>query len=129
MPTYMDIHEIPGGVSLQAVAKEHTTDLKVPGKYGVEYDRCSVNEAAGKVFCLCHATSAEAATQVHREAHGLVPFNIIEVEARVADLFLGGSEVDLDPSGVVRMTADRHNNAPDPAFGRFYLPTLWNPQR
>src|SRR5438876_3208209 len=116
MPTYMDIHEIPGGVSLQEVAKAHAADLKVQGKYGVEYDRCWVNEAAGKVFCLCHAPSAEAATQVHREAHGLVPFNIIEVEARVADLFLGGSEVDLDPSGVVRMTADRHNNAPDPAI-------------
>src|SRR5881296_1715655 len=115
MPTYMDIHEIPGGVSLQEVAKAHAADLKVQGKYGVEYDRCWVNEAAGKVFCLCHAPSAEAATQVHREAHGLVPFNIIEVEPRVADLFLGGSEVDLDPSGVVRMTADR-NNAPDPAI-------------
>jgi class 3 adenylate cyclase len=115
MPTYMDIHEIPGGVSLQEVAKAHAADLKVQGKYGVEYDRCWVNEAAGKVFCLCHAPSAEAATQVHREAHGLVPFNIIEVEARVADLFLGGSEVDLDPSGVVRMTGDR-NNAPDPAI-------------
>src|SRR5438552_14084928 len=112
MPTYMDIHEIPGGVSLQAVAKAHAADLKVQGKYGVEYERCWVNEAAGKVFCLCHAPSAEAATQVHLEAHGLVPFNIIEVEARVADLFLVGSEVDLDPSGVVRMTADRHNNAP-----------------
>ncbi len=115
MPTYMDIHEIPGGVSLQEVAKAHAADLKVQAKYGVEYERCWVNEAAGKIFCLCHAPSAEGATQVHREAHGLVPFNIIEVEARVADLFLGGSEVDLDPSGVVRMTADR-NNAPDPAI-------------
>ena len=50
MPTYMDIHEIPGGVSLQAVAKAHAADLKVQGKYGVEYERCWVNEAAGKVF-------------------------------------------------------------------------------
>jgi class 3 adenylate cyclase len=115
MPTYMDIHEIPGGVSLREVAKAHVADLKVQGRYGVEYDRFWVNEAAGKVFCLCHAPSAEAATQVHREAHGLVPFNIIEVEPTVADLFLGGSEVDLDPSGVVRMHGDR-NNAPDAAI-------------
>jgi class 3 adenylate cyclase len=111
----MDIHEIPGGVSLQAVAKAHAADLKVQGKYGVEYERCWVNEPAGKVFCLCHAPSMGAATQVHREAHGLVPFNIIEVDPRVADLFLGGSEVDLDPSGVVRLHGDR-NNAPDPAI-------------
>src|SRR5438445_12511062 len=114
MPTYMDIHEIPGGVSLQEVAKAHAADLKVQGKYGVEYDRCWVNEAAGEVFCLCHAPSAEAATQVHREAHGLVPFNLIEVEARVADLVLGRTEVDLDPSVVASIPADRHDHGPDP---------------
>jgi hypothetical protein len=35
---------------------------------------------AGKVFCLCEAPSREAAIAVHREAHGLVADEIIEVK-------------------------------------------------
>ncbi len=103
MPTYMDIHEIPGGVSADDVAKAHAHDVKVEGKYGVHYHRYWVNESAGKIFCLCEAPSAEAAMQVHREAHGLVAERIIEVEPEVADLFLGGSEVNR--AGAVVMSA------------------------
>ena len=93
MPTYMDIHEIEGGVTAEDVAKAHAHDVAVEGKYGVHYHKYWVNESAGKIFCLCHAPSAEAAMQVHREAHGLVAEKIIQVEPEVADLFLGGSEV------------------------------------
>src|SRR5206468_10778125 len=93
MPTYIDVHEIPGGVSADDVAKAHAHDVKVEGKYGVHYHKYWVNESAGKIFCLCEAPSAEAAMQVHREAHGLVAEKIIQVEPEVADLFLGGSEV------------------------------------
>ena len=103
MPTYMDIHEIPGGVSADDVAKAHAHDVKVEGKYGVHYHRYWVNESAGKIFCLCEAPSAEAAMQVHREAHGLVAEKIIQVEPEVADLFLGGSEV--NKAGAVVMSA------------------------
>src|SRR5205807_4799700 len=105
MPTYMDIHEIQGGISAEEVAKAHAHDVEVEGKYGVHYHKYWVNESAGKIFCLCHAPSAEAAMQVHREAHGLVAEKIIQVEPEVADLFLGGSEVNragavLLPGGV-----------------------------
>jgi len=103
MPTYMDIHEIPGGVSADDVAKAHAHDVKVEGKYGVHYHRYWVNESAGKIFCLCEAPSAEAAMRVHREAHGLVAEKIIQVEPEVADLFLGGSEVNR--AGAVVMSA------------------------
>src|SRR5438876_1759249 len=92
MPTYMDIHEIPGGVTADAVAKAHAHDVAVEGKYGVHYHKYWVNESAGKIFCLCEAPSAEAAMQVHREAHGMVAEKIIQVEPDVADLFLGSSE-------------------------------------
>lgn len=97
MPTYMDIHEIPGGVSPEDVAKAHAQDVEVQDKYGVSYHKYWVNEKEGKIFCLCHAPNAEAAKQVHREAHGLVAERVIQVEPEVADLFLGGSEV--NPSG------------------------------
>jgi class 3 adenylate cyclase len=93
MPTYMDIHDFKGGIAAEEVAKAHAHDLEVQDKYGVNYHRYWVNEKAGKIFCLCHAPSAEAAAQVHREAHGQVADNIIQVEPEIADLFMGGSEV------------------------------------
>src|SRR6202162_1770786 len=93
MPSYMDIHEIPGGITAEEVAKAHAQDVKVQSKYGVSYHRYWVNEKAGKIFCLCHAPNAEAAEQVHREAHGNVAEKIIQVEPDVADLFMGGTEV------------------------------------
>ena len=93
MPAYMDIHEIPGGINAEEVAKAHAQDVEVQSKYGVSYHKYWVNEKAGKIFCLCHAPNAEAAVQVHREAHGNVAEKIIQVEPDVADLFFGGSEV------------------------------------
>ena len=89
----MDIHEIPGGITADEVAKAHAHDAAVEGKYGVHYHKYWVNERAGKIFCLCEAPNAEAAMQVHREAHGQTAEKIIQVEPDVADLFLGGSEV------------------------------------
>ncbi len=99
MPYYMDIHELAGGITREELAKAHAQDLAVQEKYGVSYHKYWVNEKAGKVFCLCHGPSAEAAEAVHREAHGLAAQKIIQVERGVADLFMGGSEVDA--SGAV----------------------------
>ena len=79
MPMYMDIHEVDG-VTAEDVAKAHLADMKVQGKYGVEYHKYWLNESRGKIFCLCSAPSAEAADKVHREAHGLSASKIIEVE-------------------------------------------------
>src|SRR5437773_11928341 len=101
MPTYMDIHEIPGGVTAEEVAKAHAHDVEVEGKYGVHYHKYWVNESAGKIFCLCHAPNAEAAKQVHREAHGMVAEKIIQVAPEVADLFLGGSEMNASGAALL----------------------------
>jgi len=89
----MDIHEVPGGVSAGDVAKAHAEDVKIEGKYGVHYHKYWVNEKAGKIFCLCHAPDAEAARQVHRQAHGMVADKIIEIQPELAEGFLGGVEV------------------------------------
>jgi len=89
----MDIHEVSGGVSAEDVAKAHAEDVKIEDKYGVHYHKYWVNEKAGKIFCLCHAPDAEAATQVHREAHGMVADKIIEIQPEIAEGFLGGVEV------------------------------------
>ena len=78
MPLYMDEHDLPG-VKAADVAAAHEADLKVQGKYGVDYQHYWVDESAGKIFCLVDAPDAEAANQVHREAHGLVAESIYPV--------------------------------------------------
>ena len=89
----MDIHEVPGGVSAEDVAKAHAQDVKIEDEYGVHYHKYWVNEKAGKIFCLCHAPDAEAAVEVHRQAHGMVADKIIEIQPELAEGFLGGVEV------------------------------------
>jgi class 3 adenylate cyclase len=101
MPLYMDIHEVPGGVSAEDVAKAHTEDIKIEDKYGVHYHKYWVNEKAGKIFCLCDAPDAEAAIQVHREAHGMVADKIIEIQPELAEGFLGGVEVNAAGAAIL----------------------------
>ena len=80
MPLFMDVHDFDGGVSMDDVAKAHLADLQTQGPHDVRYLRYWVDETQGKVFCLVEAPSAEAATAVHREAHGLVADNIYRVQ-------------------------------------------------
>jgi peptidyl-tRNA hydrolase len=80
MPLFMDVHTIDGGVAAGDVAHAHMADLQTQGKYDVRYLRYWVNESQGKVFCLVEAPSADAASTVHREAHGLVADSVFEVQ-------------------------------------------------
>jgi class 3 adenylate cyclase len=88
----MDIHNLDDGTTPEDIAKAHAKDMETQKKYGVEYTKYWVNETGKKVFCLAHAPNAEAAEQVHREAHGLMPEKIIEVQPELAEGFLGGVE-------------------------------------
>jgi hypothetical protein len=72
MPLFMDVHNLDGGVAAGDVAQAHEADLKTQGGYGVQYLRYWVDESDGKIFCLVDAPNADAASTVHREAHGLV---------------------------------------------------------
>ncbi|MGH2658560.1 MAG: DUF4242 domain-containing protein [Actinomycetota bacterium] len=81
MPLFIDVHEqLPEGATAKDVADAHKADLRVQGRYGVNYLRYWVDEMAGKVFCLVEAPDAETASTVHREAHGLVADRIHEVQ-------------------------------------------------
>lgn len=80
MPLYMDVHKGLEGLTVEAVAGAHEKDLEVQPKYGVKYLKYWFNEADGTVFCLVEAPSKEAAEAVHREAHGLVADELIEVK-------------------------------------------------
>jgi hypothetical protein len=74
----MDIHDLPG-VTAEDVAEAHAADVRVQTRYGVEYRHYWVDEEAGRVFCLVDAPDREAASRVHREAHGLEAHALHEV--------------------------------------------------
>lgn len=92
MPHYIDVHDL-AGADMNAVAEAHAADVKIQAKYGVSYIKLWFNESRGKVFCLASAPSAEAADNVHREAHGMSAERIIQVDPDLADGFLGGGAV------------------------------------
>ena len=80
MPLFLDIHEHVPGLTAEAVAGAHGKDLQAQGKHGVKYLKYWFDEGTGKVFCLVEAPNKEAAAAVHREAHGLLADEIIEVK-------------------------------------------------
>jgi len=80
MPLFMDVHDHVEGLTADAVAGAHERDLEVQEKYGVQYLKYWFDEGSGKVFCLVDAPDAEAATAVHREAHGLVADSLTPVQ-------------------------------------------------
>jgi hypothetical protein len=80
MPLYMDTHKNLEGLSADAVSEAHQKDLEVQDEHGVKYHRYWYNEEKGEIFCLIESPSEEAAEAVHREAHGLVADEIIEVK-------------------------------------------------
>ena len=79
MPLFMDIHKNMKDLSAKALAEAHEQDLKIQGKHGVKYHKYWFNEAEGTVMCLCDAPNRQAAEAVHREAHGNIADEIIEV--------------------------------------------------
>ncbi len=76
----MDVHQIASGVAMDDVAWAHLADLQIQAVHDLRYLRYWVDEQAGRVFCLVEAPSAQAAVEVHREAHGLVADHIYQVQ-------------------------------------------------
>jgi class 3 adenylate cyclase len=100
MPLYVDVHNLSGATP-EDVAKAHLADLATQGKHDVQYLKYWAHEDCSKVYCLVDAPTAEAANQVHREAHGLVAEKIIEVTPEIAEAFLGGGGVNSLGAAVI----------------------------
>ncbi len=106
MPIFMDRHDIKDSTA-EDVAAGHVLDLKIQSKYGVKFLTYWFDEQRGTTFCLVDAPDSEAVHQVHKEAHGLLPNQVIEVDPSTVTGFLGRI---TDP--------DKVENKPlsDPAF-------------
>lgn len=78
---FLDIHELgAGNVTAAAVADAHLKDLATQDKYKVNFINYWVDEKAGVVMCLSEARDSDSVVQTHKEAHGLVPANVLEVK-------------------------------------------------
>jgi hypothetical protein len=80
MPLFLDTHKHIPGLTREAVAGAHAKDLEVGKKYHVVYKKYWYDVNSGKVFCLVEAPDKESAIAVHREAHGLLADEIVEVQ-------------------------------------------------
>ena len=78
---FLDIHRLgAGNVTAAAVADAHKKDLAVQGKYGVNFINYWVDEKVRVVMCLSEAADSSAIIKTHKEAHGLIPVEILRVK-------------------------------------------------
>jgi hypothetical protein len=80
MALFLDMHHYIDGLTKEGIEKAHQMDLEVEGKYGVKHLKYWFDEKTGKAFCLIQAPDKETALRVHKESHGLVADEIIEVQ-------------------------------------------------
>lgn len=94
---YIDVHHLPPGkVSYEDVAKAHAKDLAVQNKYGVQFLKYWVDESKGLVFCLSSASDSSSIRDAHKEAHGLLPTEILLVTDGPEATAAGGKNFFLD---------------------------------
>ncbi len=88
MPIYMDRHFVKGATPRE-IANAHEKDLLIQSKYGVRFLTYWFDEQRSMVFCLVSSPDERVVTQVHQDAHGKIPNEIIEVEQSAVEAFLG----------------------------------------
>jgi len=96
MALFHDRHKAPGATATD-IAAAHELDLSVQERYKVRYVTYWFDADEGTVFCLAEGPDRQSLETVHREAHGLVADNIIEVGDGPINAFLG--EIPRHPAG------------------------------
>jgi AraC-like DNA-binding protein len=88
MPIYMDVHNVPG-VKAKDVAEAHRRDMLVQDQHECNCITYWIDEDRQNIFCLIEAPTKDAVSQMHGQAHGLIPHKIIEVNKALVGSFLG----------------------------------------
>jgi AraC-like DNA-binding protein len=98
MPLFMDFHELDefSDNTIEELRQGHKLDLAVQVKYNVEYKHYYISRENRKAFCVMEGPDKESCEAVHREAHGLVACNIVEVELNKYGLIMGLQRCDPD---------------------------------
>jgi hypothetical protein len=77
---FLDVHFLGAGkVTAKDVAAAHEKDLAVQKKYGVNLINYWVDEKDGVVMCLAQAKDSSDLIKTHKEAHGLIPAEVMKV--------------------------------------------------
>lgn len=97
MPLFMDRHDLENATA-EGVAHAHAKDLAVQDKHGVVFHTYWFDARSCSACCLIEAPDAESVIQAHQASHGLTPAEIIEVDPKVVEGFLGRLS---DPQSVV----------------------------
>ena len=84
----MDRHDLTGATAAD-VAAAHAKDVEVQDKYGVRYVSYWFDYERQSACCLVESPDKATAEAVHREAHGLMADDIIEVDPTRVGEFLG----------------------------------------
>jgi class 3 adenylate cyclase len=85
----MDRHDFAGQTAVDA-ANMHLRDLQLQDRFGVQLLTYWFDYDRQTAFCLAQALTGDAVTALHGEAHGAIPNQVIEVDRRVVDRFMGG---------------------------------------
>lgn len=88
MAIYMDRHVLTGSTAAD-VAAAHLSDLEIQDRYGVRFLTYWFDQQRGTAFCLVDAPDIEAVQCVHRQAHGFVASEVVEVSLSAVEAFLG----------------------------------------
>ena len=107
MPIFMDRHDIPGGTA-EDVADAHRKDLQLQDQYGVRFLTYWFDDRRGTTFCLVDAPDMDSVKCVHREAHGHIPGEVVEVSLSAVEAFLGRVS---DPRGESRPVSEPAHRA------------------
>jgi len=99
MPLFMDRHDLPG-VTAEQVAQAHSLDLAPAAKHGVHILSYWFDPDATAVFCFARARIKDDLVAAHREAHGLIPNEIIDVSEDSVLRFLGAIHEPADQTEI-----------------------------
>ena len=89
VPFFMDRHEFSGLTATDA-ADMHRKDMEIQDRFGVQLITYWFDYDRQTAFCLAKAETGDALRELHREAHGGIPHQIIEVDPRTVERFMGG---------------------------------------
>ena len=91
MPIFMDRHDLLPGTTAADMAEAHQKDVAIQDSYGVKFLTYWFDEPRRTTFCLVDAPDKETAQCVHREAHGHIAGEVVEVALSAVEAFLGQS--------------------------------------
>jgi class 3 adenylate cyclase len=90
----MDVHRNQAEATVETLHADHVSDLEAQEKHGAKYLKYWYSAKARTICCLIDAPSKEACIATHRDSHGNLADDIIEVESTMVDSFLGGQAED-----------------------------------